>query len=175
MVYKLNPLVVRLDFERRMYRLDDTIKASVTLVPNGSVTVRWASLNLLAQTRHTEVRMGQSMYVGIGDFLYPSDHVRLEDTKHTPLERFMQVKTGTAVCYGAKFLSAASLRNGRPGTFDVELEIGPHLPDIVLDAMERRRDANNSLFIERWWLEVTVYVVLGRNLSVREEIDVSLP
>ena len=61
MVYTLNPLVVRLDFERRMYRLDDTIKASVTLVSNGSVTVRWASLSLIAQTRHTEVRMGQSM------------------------------------------------------------------------------------------------------------------
>ena len=43
MVYTLNPLVVRLDFERRMYRLDDTIKASVTLVPNGSVTVRWGA------------------------------------------------------------------------------------------------------------------------------------
>ena len=41
--------------------------------------------------------------------------------------------------------------------------------------MERRRDANNSLSIERWWLEVTVYVVLGRNLSVREEMDVILP
>ena len=91
------------------------------------------------------------------------------------MQRFMQVKTGTAVCYSAKFLSAASLRNGRPGTFDVELEIGPHLPDIVLDAMERRRDANNSLFIERWWMEVTVDVVRGRNLSVREEMDVSLP
>lgn len=41
--------------------------------------------------------------------------------------------------------------------------------------MERRRDANNSLFIERWWMEVTVDVVRGRNLSVREEMDVSLP
>ena len=108
-----------------MYRLDDTIKASVTLVSNGSVTVRWASLNLLAQTRLTEVRMGKSIKVGIGDFLYPSDHVRLEDTKHTPMQRFMQVKTGTAVCYSTKFPSAASLRNGRPGTFDVELEVGP--------------------------------------------------
>ena len=96
-----------------------------TLVSNGSVTVRWASLNLLAQTRLTEVRMGKSIKVGIGDFLYPSDHVRLEDTKHTPMQRFMQVKTGTAVCYSAKFPSAASLRNGRPGTFDVELEVGP--------------------------------------------------
>ena len=63
MVYKLNPLVVRLDFERRMYRLDDTIKASVTLVPNGSVTVRCASLNLMVQTRHTEVRMGKRISV----------------------------------------------------------------------------------------------------------------
>ena len=91
-----------------------------------------------------------------------------------PLQQSMQVKTGASVCYTTEFLSAASLRNGRPGTYDVELEIGPHLPGIVLDAMDRRQDANSSLSIERWWLEVEADVVWGRNVRVREEINVNM-
>ena len=174
MVFKLNPLCVKLVFERKTYRLDDTINATVTFVSNNRVKVRSASLNLVAHTRLTEVKMAKNIGTSFGDFLYPSDDARLEDAKHIPFQQSLQVKTGASVCYSTEFLSTASLRTGQPGAYDVKLKIGPNLPKIVRDAMESRQDANSSLSIERWMLEVDVDVVWGRNVRVREEIDVKL-
>ena len=51
MVYKLDPLDVSLDFERRPYRRGNTIKAIVTLIPNSDVEIRTASLSLMGQVR----------------------------------------------------------------------------------------------------------------------------
>ena len=59
MLYNLNPMDVRLSFVRRLYLIDDAIRATVTLVPNGSIKVRRASLNLVAQARLTEVVKGK--------------------------------------------------------------------------------------------------------------------
>ena len=42
MLYNLNPMDVRLAFVRRLYLIDDTVLATVTLVPNGSVKIRRA-------------------------------------------------------------------------------------------------------------------------------------
>ena len=59
MVYKLDPLDVSLDFERRPYRRGDTINATVTLIPNSDVEIRTASLSLMGQVRRTKVGMGR--------------------------------------------------------------------------------------------------------------------
>jgi len=58
MVFNLEPLDISLDFERKPYRLGDTIKTTVTLTPLGGVRIREASLNLVAQVRRTEVKAG---------------------------------------------------------------------------------------------------------------------
>lgn len=171
MLYNFNPLYVRLAFRRRLYGIDDTVHATLTLVPNGNIRVRSANLNLLAQARLTEVRKGRNIGLEGSESLSHHGHA----SESIPLRQTMQVKTGASVCYSTEFLSAASLRNGIPSAYKVNLEIGPHLPGIVLDAMERRQDANSSLSIERWLLEAEVDIVRGRNVSVREEIDVSLP
>ena len=60
MLYNLNPMDVRPTFARRQYLIDDTIRATATLLPNGSVKFRRASLNLVAQARLTEAMKGKS-------------------------------------------------------------------------------------------------------------------
>ena len=66
MVFNLEPLDISLDFERKTYRLGDTIKANVTLTPLGGVRIREATLNLVAQVRQTEVKPGWAMGYGRG-------------------------------------------------------------------------------------------------------------
>ena len=39
MVFSLEPLEIKLDFERRKYRLGDTINAAVTLIPTRDVEI----------------------------------------------------------------------------------------------------------------------------------------
>ncbi len=171
MLYNFNPMDVRLTFRRRPYVIDDTVRTTVTLVPNSNVKIRSANLNLVAQARLTEVKMGRNMGLVGSEAMSPHGHA----SESIPLRQTTQMKTGTAVCYSTQFLGAASMRTGRPNTYEVDLDIGPHLPKIVLDAMESRQDANYPLSIERWWLEVKVDVVWGRNVNVRQEIEVNLP
>ena len=76
MLNSLNPMDVRLAFVRRLYLIDDTVLATVTLVPNGSVKIRRAYLNLVAQARLTEVKKGRSMGLGIYPTATSSFHVR---------------------------------------------------------------------------------------------------
>ena len=75
MLFNLNPMDVRLAFVRRLYLIDDTIRATVTLVPNCSVKIRRAYLNLVAQARLTEVKKGRSMGLGIYPTATSSFHV----------------------------------------------------------------------------------------------------
>ena len=75
MLNSLNPMDVRLAFVRRLYLIDDTVLATVTLVPNGSVKIRRAYLNLVAQARLTEVKKGRSMGLGIYPTATSSFHV----------------------------------------------------------------------------------------------------
>lgn len=171
MLYNFNPMDVWLAFRRRLYVIDDTVHATVTFLPNGNVRVRKANLNLVARARLTEVKRGRSMGLEGSESMSHHGHA----SESIPLQETMQVKAGASVCYSAEFLSATTLRNMRPSTYDVDLEIGPHLPDIVLNAMQRQQDANSSLSIEQWWLEVEVDIVWGRNAIVRQEIDVNLP
>ena len=46
MLYNFNPMDVRLTFRRRPYVIDDTVRTTVTLVPNSNVKIRSANLNL---------------------------------------------------------------------------------------------------------------------------------
>lgn len=168
MVFNLEPLDISLDFERKPYRLGDTIKATVTLTPLGGVRIREASLNLVAQVRRTEVKAGWAM--GMDGAPAPGRYnASGVPTRGTPVQT-----VSTELGYSTAFLSSASLSVGRPDTYKVALVLGPRLPRVVQLSKELERDANSSLTIERWWLEVQVDVVRGRDQSARKGIDVIL-
>ena len=172
MVYKLDPLDIELDFELRPYRLGDTINATVTLTPRSNVEIREASLNLVAEVRRTGVRMGRTMGAGGASALQGGVPIRTTD--YIPMQQTTEQKISTEACYSIAFLTSESLRKGDVGRRKVDLNIGPGLPKIVLEAKELERDANNSLSIEQWWLMVQVDVVRGRDQSRRREINVKL-
>ncbi len=168
MVFNLEPLDISLDFERKTYRLGDTINATVTLTPLGGVRIREATLNLVAQVRQTEVKAGWAM--GMDGAPAPGRYnASGVPTRGTPVQT-VSMEAG----YSTVFLSSASLSVGRPGRYNVALELGPRLPRVVQLSKELERDANSSISIERWWLEVQVDVVRGRDQSRRREIGVDL-
>ena len=86
----------------------------------------------------------------------------------------MWVKADTEVCYSEAILDSTSMREGNLSRHRVVLEIGPGVPRPALEARELQRDANSSISLERWWIEVKVDVVRGRDPTVRQEIDVNL-
>lgn len=172
MVFNLDPLDISLDFERRLYRLGDTIHATVTLTPLSNVEIREASLNLVAEVRRTEVKMGRTM--GMGGASTLQGGVPHRTTDYIPMQQTTEQKISTEVGYSTSFLNSASLGVGSPGKYNVALELGPRLPRVVQLEKELELDTNSSLTIEKWWLEVQVDVVRGRDPSVREEIDVNL-
>ena len=162
MVFSLDPL----DFERRPYRLGDTINATVTLIPKSDVEIRRASLSLMGQVRRTEVQAGWAHGMDGAPSRYNSSRV---PTRATPV----QTKS-TEVGYSRSFLSSTSLHDDRPGRYDVALVLGPRLPRVVQLSKELELDTNSSLSIEQWWLEVQVDVVRGPDASVRKRIEVVL-
>ena len=172
MVYKLDPLDISLDFELRPYRLGDTINATVTLTPRSNVEIREASLNLVAEVRRTGVRMGRTMGAGGASALQGGVPIRTTD--YIPMQQTTEQKISTETCYSTEFLTSESLRKDDVNRRKVDLKIGPRLPKLALEAKELERDANSSLSIEQWWLEVQVDVAMGRDPSVREGIKVIL-
>ena len=172
MVFSLNPLDIFLEFSRRPYRLGDTISATVTLMPSGNVEIRTATLSLLAEVRRTGVRMGRMMDMGGAGTLQGGAPLRTND--YIPMQQSTEQKTSVEVCYSTDFLTSETLDKDNVSKQTVSLDLGPDLPKPAIEAKELQRDANNSLTIERWWLEVQVDVALGRDQSVRKEIDVAL-
>ena len=172
MVFKLDPLEVTLEFKHKQYRLGDTVRATVTLVPSSDIVIRKASLNLVVEGRRTEASMGRTM--GVGGARDLQGGKAFVTTDYTPMQQTTEEKAYTEVCYREPFLVSTSLREGIPSRHDVALEIGPGLPRPALEARELQRDANSSLSLERWWIEVKVDVARGRDPTVRHEIDVNL-
>ena len=172
MVFKLNPLDISLDFERRPYRLGDTIGVTVCLMPTGKVEIRKAMLNLVAKVRRTEVRMGRAMDMG-GSATLQGGNV-FTTTDYVPMQQSTEQKTSTEICYSSQFLTSESLGKGNDSRHKVDIKIGPHLPKVVLEAKELERDANSSISIEQWWIEAHADVVRGPDWSVREKIQVKL-
>ena len=172
MVFKLDTLDVMLDFAHGPYRLGDTINATVTLIPNSDIEIRTASLSLVAEARRTEVKMGREM--GMGGAATLQGGVPLRTNDYVPMQQTTEQKISTETCYSTQFMNSESLSKDNVSRRKVDLTIGPHLPKVALEAEELQRDANSSLSIEQWWLEVQVDVVRGRDSMVREEINVKL-
>ena len=171
MVFNFDPPDIMLAFERRLYSLGDTISATVTLTPNGSTEIRQASLNLVAEVRRTEVKMGRTMDMGGASTLQGGNTFTTSD--YVPMQQDTEQKTSAETCYSTQFLTSESLSSG--SRHKVDLNIGPRLPRVVQLAKELELDTNSSLSIEQWWLEVQVDVARGRDSSVRQSIKVDLP
>ena len=173
MVYKLDPLDVSLDFERRPFRRGDTINATVTLIPNSDVEIRTASLSLMGQVRRTKVGMGRSMGINGGAALQGGNS--FTSTDYVPMQQTTDQKKSNESFDSRPLLHTKSLRKGDVSRHDVALKIGPRVQNLVREAKELQRDANSSISIEPWWLEVQVDVVMGRDVRVQRQIEIIAP
>ena len=181
MVFNLEPLEIRLDFERGKYRLGDTINATVTLIPSRDTGIRGSSLSLMGQVRRTKV----STKVGVGrmpDVVGPSSLHRgnpLHGTpSYIPTAQQTEQQISTEVFYRATIVPAKSLREGDASKHDVTLRLDPKLSKLqrlALEAKELQRDANQGLTIEPWWLEARVDVVMGRDAVARRQVEIIAP
>jgi len=172
MVFRLDPLEVTLEFAHKQYHLGDTVDATVTLVPNSDIVIRRASLNLIVEGRRTIAGTGRVM--GVGGARALQGGKALQTTDYTPMQQTMEEKPYEEICYSETFLDSTSVREGNPIRHRVALAIGPDLPRPALEAREFQYDANSSLSLDRWWIEVKVDVARGRDSAVRHEIDVAL-
>ena len=180
MVFNLEPLDITLDFERRKYRLGDTINATITLIPSRDTNIRGSSLSLMGQVRRTKV----STRVGVGRIAHggPSSLHRgnpLHGTpSYIPTAQQTEQQISTEVFYRAPIVNIASLREDDASKHDVALRLDPKLSKLQRlsrEAMRLRQDANQGLSIEPWWLEARVDVIMGRDAIVRRRIEIIAP
>ena len=154
MVYKLRPLEVSFDFEDREYRLGDTIKVGVELVPAGDVAVREARLDLVCEERYVQ------NYTVTGPGLYASSGVA-GPVAQIPSQVTRERKE-TYVHSKEAFLTDARLSSGAPHRYDVKLRVETKPPTHLDDARSLQRDADRSWSF-KWTLVATVNVVRGRD------------
>ena len=175
MVFNFDPLDITLDFERRPYRLGDTINATVTLIPNSDVEIRTASLSLAGQVRRTEVTTGWAMDIEgrAGDAV----HIRGELSR-VPTQAIPNQTVSTEDFFSKRFVVPNSLRKDVVSKHEVALKLDPKLYKLrrlSQEAKSLQRDANSSLSIDPWWLEVQVDVVRGRDAIVRRQVEIVAP
>ena len=180
MVLNLEPLDITLDFERRKYRLGDTIHATVTLTPRGNVEIRKASLSLMGQVRRTKGGMGRSMDMTMGlqsgRSTIQAGNPRVT-TDYLPMEQHTEQEISTEVFYSTKIVLATSLRKDAVSRHNVTLRLDPKMPKLqrlAKEAKELKRDANSSLTIRPWWLEARLDVIMGRDAITRKEVQVAV-
>ncbi len=172
MVFSLDPLDIDLDFERRKYRLGDTINATITLIPNSDVEIRTASLSLMAQVRRTEVSTGWAMDVEGR----AGDAVQIRgDLSRVPTQAIPSQTVSTEDFFSKRFVVPNSLRKDVVSKHEVALKLDSKLYKLrrlSQEAKRLRRDANRGLSIEPWWLEVQVDVVRGRDAMARRQVEI---
>lgn len=180
MVFKLDALDIELDFERRTYRLGDTIKTVVTFIPERDVEIRMASLNLMGQVRRSRAGMGTTMGLTLGLQSGASTiqgGVPHRTTDYLPMQQHTEQKITTEVFDSRPIVLPESLQKGNVSRHNVSLKLDPHSPKLRTlagEAREFKRDANNSISIRPWWLEARADVVFGKDAIVRREIKVAV-
>ena len=175
MVFNLDPLDISLDFERRPYRLGDTINATVTLIPNSDVEIRSASLSLMGQIRRTEVQTGWAMDMEGR----PGDALQIRgQASRVPTQGIPSQTVSSEVFYSTRIMLTTTLRKDAVSRHDVALRLDPKLYKLrrlSQEAKRLQRDSNRGLSIEPWWLEAQVDVVRGRDATVRRQIEIIAP
>ena len=145
-----------LGFERRRYRLGETIHLTVELVPRRDIQVREARVDLMRYTRHTEVTT-----VLVPPL--PSRTPRLRAMNRMSMaanKHVSETYTDTDVHSSAVFVRDRRLSSGRATTCDVALEIAPEWPTQHSDGT-------------RWRLVTTVDIAAARNIVARRLVSVA--
>ncbi|MDE2821966.1 MAG: hypothetical protein OXK79_00490 [Chloroflexota bacterium] len=176
MVFSLEPLEIKLDFERRKYRLGDTINAAVTLIPTRDVEIRKATVSLMGQVRRTEVRTGIPMSMDGSAKLQGGNSFTTTD--YIPMQQSTEQKISTEVFDSAQIVLNASLQRDVESSHNVALRLDPRarkLQNLAQEAKGLQRDANSSLSIEPWWLEVHADVAMGPDARVRRQVEIVVP
>ena len=175
MVFNLEPLEIMLDFERRQYRLGETINATVTLIPNSDVEIRGASLSLMGQIRRTEVQTGWAMDMEGR----PGDALQIRgQASRVPTQGIPSQPVSSEVFYSAQIVPTQPLRKDAVSRHDVALRLDPKLQKLKRlsqEAKRLQRDSNRGLSIEPWWLEAQVDVVRGRDAKVQRQVEIIAP
>ncbi len=164
MVYKFRPMDVSIDFEKRTYRLGETVDVEIVLDPQSDLEVRAGNVTLECiqkfvhnpglPTGVSTGRYGSFASVGVGG----EGDAREE----------------TLVYSSTDFLGASKLRANRPEVHKVRLKIKDTVPPRAADAKKLHRDATRSWTFQ-WELVVKVDVRGGRNPETRREIKVYFP
>ena len=121
MVFNLDPLGIELDFQRRKYKLGDTIEATVTFIPSGNIEVRGASLSLIGQVRRTNITPGRAL-----DFGDAQRYAGL--VMEVPDALSSQTVTTEVLCI-TRIVPGRSWRKDEESRYDVPLRLVP-FPDI---------------------------------------------
>lgn len=173
MVLNLDPLDISLDFERRPYRLGDTITATVTFMPKGNVEIRSAALNLMGQVRRTKASMGRAM--GMQGRAGLQGGNSFTTTDYVPMQRLTEQQISTEVFGSTPVVLNGLLRKGEVSRHKVKLRLDQELrklQSLSREAAMLQRDSNSGLSIEPWWLEVRVDVIMRRDAIVRRRVEI---
>ena len=147
MVSILFPVSINFAFERRSYKLGETIKLAVELIPRRDIEVREARVDLVCETRHTEVTTALVPPL-------PSQTSRLRERK-----RVSDTYTDTEVHSSIVFMENGRLTSGEATAYNIGLEIPSERP------------THNS-GSTRWRLVATVDIGGARNVTARRMVKV---
>ena len=169
MVFNLDPLGIELDFQRRKYKLGDTIEATVTFIPSGNIEVRRATLSLIGQVRRTKVTPGRALDFG--------DAQRYRGLAIEVPDALSSQTVTTEVFYITRIVPGRSWRKYEESRYAVALRLDPKLSklqSLATEAKDLRRDSNSGMSIGPWWLEARADVVMGPDAIARSEIQVAV-
>ena len=154
MVSRLFPTGIIFAFERRPYKLGETIDPTVELVPRRNIRVREARVDLVREMRYSEVTT-----VLVPPL--PSQTARLRARMWSmPMEkRVIQTYRDAYVHSTAVFLQGGRLPSGANEHIQLGLEINTELPT---------RQSGRT----RWWLVTTVDIAGARNVTARRLVKV---
>ena len=153
MVSILFPVSIIFAFERRPYKLGETIDLTVELVPRRDIELREAGVDLVCEVRHTEVTTALVPSL-------PSQTPRgrtpmsMAESKRVS-ETYRKVDVHSSIV----FVENGRLTSGEATTYDVGLEIPTERP------------THNS-GSTRWRLVVAVDIVGVRTITARRVVNV---
>ena len=138
---------INIAFLRRPFKLGDTIHLTVELVPRRDIRVSEARVDLVCETRHTEVTTALVPPL-------PSQTSRLRERK-----RVSEIYRDSHLYGSVVFVRGERLPSGQTSTYNVGLEI----------PLERPTHNSGST---SWKLATTVDIVGARNITARRVVNV---
>jgi len=158
---RLRPLVARLHFEERAYKLGETITVGVELVARADCQVREGKVELVSDARYRDV--------------FPS--FKLEGASFTVGDKVVEPVQPVVHCT-VVFLTETRMRPGLTRKYGAKLQVPPEqplqlaeipggLPSAAGNSEDQHRIADRN-----WWLQVAVDVVDAPDVGQRRAIRV---